>query len=277
MSTESIFSPSHSIMQDSLAAPAANDFAPGIEAAFPAQFAELDGNVECVAGQIPDFVRGTYYLNGPARFRIGDLPYRHWLDGDGMVSRMRIGADGVHFKSRYVRSTKYVSEQDAGRALFRTFGTSFSGSRLNAIHNGLENPVNVSVYPFADRLLAFGEQGLPWEMDPDTLETRGQFTFNGRLNDASPMAAHPKFDPETGEMFNFGIFYSGQICAALFLSPGDGPASLSQGGPAALSLLGARLRAQQTLCGVLSVPLSSRYPRAIAGRKHGDGLSAMGA
>ena len=125
-----------------------------------------------------------------------------------MISRMRIGPNGVHFKSRYVRSTKYVSEQEAGRALFRTFGTCFSGNRLNALHNGLENPVNVSVYPFADRLLAFGEQGLPWEIDPETLETKGQFTFNGRLNDASPMAAHPKFDPETGEMFNFGVFFS---------------------------------------------------------------------
>jgi all-trans-8'-apo-beta-carotenal 15,15'-oxygenase len=205
ISTESMSSLTQSITQG---APAAGDFAPGIEAAFPAQFAEFDGKLECVAGQVPDFVRGTYYLNGPARFRIGDLPYRHWLDGDGMVSRMRIGGDGVHFKSRYVRSTKYVSEQDAGRAVFRTFGTSFLGSQLNAINNGLENPVNVSVYPFADRLLAFGEQGLPWEIDPDTLETRGQFTFNGRLNDASPMAAHPKFDPETGEMFNFGVFFS---------------------------------------------------------------------
>jgi carotenoid cleavage dioxygenase-like enzyme len=57
-------------------------------------------------------------------------------------------------------------------------------------------------------LLAFGEQGLPWVLDPETLETQGQFTFNGRLNDASPFAAHPKFDTDTQEMFNFGIFFS---------------------------------------------------------------------
>jgi hypothetical protein len=35
----------------------------------------------------------------------------------------------------------------------------------------LASPVNVSVYPVAGRLLAFGEQGLPWELDPVTLET----------------------------------------------------------------------------------------------------------
>jgi all-trans-8'-apo-beta-carotenal 15,15'-oxygenase len=194
----------------SVAPPSIPDFCPGIEEAFPSDFPEWDGRLECVAGEIPAYVRGNYYLNGPARFGIGNLRYRHWLDGDGMISRLRFGSDGIHFKNRYIQSTKFVSEQKAGRALYRTFGTSFQDSRLNRVNNGLESPVNVSVYPFGDRLLAFGEQGLPWELDPDALETIGQFTFNGRLNDASPMAAHPKFDPETGEMFDFGIFFSAQ-------------------------------------------------------------------
>jgi all-trans-8'-apo-beta-carotenal 15,15'-oxygenase len=187
-----------------------HNFSPGLEAVFPSDFPEWDGRVECASGEVPAFVRGTYYLNGPARFRIGNLRYRHWLDGDGMVSRLCFSADGVHFKNRYVQSTKAVKEQAAGRALFRTFGTSFQDSRLNRVKNGLESPVNVSVYPFGDYLLAFGEQGLPWRLDLNTLETVGQFTFGGRLNDASPMAAHPKFDTETGEMFNFGIFFSSQ-------------------------------------------------------------------
>jgi all-trans-8'-apo-beta-carotenal 15,15'-oxygenase len=186
------------------------DFAPGIEAAFPSHFEEWDGRVDRIAGEVPEFVRGIYYLTGPARFRFGNVAYRHWLDGDGMVSRLRFDANGIHFKNRYVQSAKLVSEQEAGRALFRTFGTSFQDSRLNRVNNGLESPVNVSIYPLGDRLMAFGEQGLPWALDPETLETIGQFTFNGRLNDASPMAAHPKFDPETGEMFNFGIFFSSQ-------------------------------------------------------------------
>jgi carotenoid cleavage dioxygenase-like enzyme len=72
----------------------------------------------------------------------------------------------------------------------------------------LESPANVSVYPYRGTLLAFGEQGLPIELDPLTLETRGAFNFAGRLNDVSPFAAHPKLDPATGEMFNFGIAFS---------------------------------------------------------------------
>ena len=72
----------------------------------------------------------------------------------------------------------------------------------------LEPPLNVSVYPFANAVLAFGEQSLPYELDPVTLETRGEFDFHGRLNELSPFAAHAKIDAATGHMFNFGISYS---------------------------------------------------------------------
>lgn len=184
------------------------DLAPGIETAFPREFREGCRLVQCVEGEIPKFVRGTYYLNGPARFGIGDLTYKHWLDGDGMVCALHFGTEGMRLTHRYVCSTKQEEEKQAGRPLFRAFGTTFPGSQLNRVNNGTESPANVSVYRYGDRLLAFGEQGLPWALDPETLETQGQFTFNGRLNDASPFAAHPKFDTDTQEMFNFGIFFS---------------------------------------------------------------------
>src|SRR5689334_12292983 len=53
--------------------PPLEDFAPGIEAAFPHEFQECDCLLEATGGPFPDFVRGTYYLNGPARFGLGDL------------------------------------------------------------------------------------------------------------------------------------------------------------------------------------------------------------
>jgi all-trans-8'-apo-beta-carotenal 15,15'-oxygenase len=45
-------------------------------------------------------------------------------------------------------------------------------------------------------------------LDPLTLESRGEFDFHGSLNEISPFAAHPKFDPATGHMVNFGISFS---------------------------------------------------------------------
>jgi all-trans-8'-apo-beta-carotenal 15,15'-oxygenase len=203
--TEPLLAPS-----SSPAAAPMPDFAPGIEKAFTPQTEEWEERPECVAGEVPDFVRGTYYVNGPARFKVGDLDYRHWLDGDGMIARLQFHADGISFKNRYIQSTKFTAEQKAGRALFRTFGTPLADGRLNRFNTGLQSPVNISVYPHGGRILAFGEQGLPWELNPETLETLGQFTFDNRLNDASPFAAHPKFDTRTGEMFNFGVWFSAE-------------------------------------------------------------------
>ncbi len=180
--------------------------APLVERAFANQPAEGDRWLS-VEGTLPAYVRGSYYVNGPACFENGAVRYNHWLDGDGMVCALHFADDGVRFVNRFVRTTKWAKEQEAGTAVFRAFGTAFDGDQLKR-NLGLESPVNVSVWPWRDTLLAFGEQGLPYELDPSTLETRGEYTFDRQLNAVSPLSAHPCFDHEAGEMFNFGISFS---------------------------------------------------------------------
>jgi all-trans-8'-apo-beta-carotenal 15,15'-oxygenase len=139
-----------------------------------------------------------------------------------MVCALRFSDDGVQWTNRFVRTTKFVEEETAGRPIFRTFGTSFEGDALLR-GVGLESPANVSVYAYRGRLLAFGEQGLPWELDPVTLETRGRFTFGGQLNEIAPFSAHPKIDADTGELFNFGVsFAQDRPALNVFRFGGDG-------------------------------------------------------
>ncbi len=192
------------------------DHAPLLERAFDLELWEGDLELTEIEGDIPSWLRGNYYLNGPARFRRGTQRYGHWLDGDGQVSRLRFGGsagtgngtqDRVRFTHRFVHGTKVRDEDAAGHALYRTFGTAFEDDQLK--HGiGLESPLNVSIYPAAGTLLAFGEQGLPWELDPETLETKEVFTFDGRLNAISPFSAHPKIDGQSGELFNFGVSFA---------------------------------------------------------------------
>jgi all-trans-8'-apo-beta-carotenal 15,15'-oxygenase len=201
-----------------------NNHAPGLEILFDLPCPENSYALKPTAGALPTWLDGTYYVNGPARFRRGEQRYRHWLDGDGMVASIRFSRGQAQFTNRFVRSTKFVAEEDAGHFIFRTFGTSFNGDQLKR-GIGLESPVNVSVFPWNGTLLAFGEQGLPWELDPTTLETRGEYTFGGRLNAISPLSAHPCFCPVEGEMFNFGIsFASRQPCLHFYrFSPSGEP------------------------------------------------------
>ena len=183
------------------------DLAPLIERAFTLDVVEHAAVPLAVDGEIPAYINGTAYFNGPARFERGGLKYKHWLDGDGMVCAFDVRSGSPRLSNRFIRSEKFTREEAEGRAIFRTFGTSFTGDALKR-GVGLESPVNVSAYAFQRRLLAFGEQGLPWEIDPETLETKGLYTFNRQLNDVTPFSAHPKIDHHSGELFNFGVSFS---------------------------------------------------------------------
>ena len=168
--------------------------------------------MNCVRGSIPDYVRGTYLFNGPANFQLDKQgsQYRNWLDGDGMVASLKIDHGSLTFRSRYVQGRKFVRETELNRRVYRTFGTAFVGDRLKR-GIGTESPYNVSVFRYRGRMLAFGEQSLPMELDSETLETvtpGNAYDFNGALNEASPFSAHPKIDSRTGELLNFGVFYS---------------------------------------------------------------------
>lgn len=182
-------------------------WAPFLERAFLFEAVEDSYEISEVVGKIPAWLRGTYYINGPARFKRNGLFYRHWLDGDGQVCALKFEGDSIRFTNRFVQTRKLREETAAGNAIYRAFGTRFPGDRLR---RGLmiEPPNNVSVYRFANSLLAFGEQAVPWELDPDTLLTKGEFDFHGRVTEVTPFAAHPKLDVDSGHMLNFGVFFS---------------------------------------------------------------------
>ncbi len=189
-------------------------------APFPADVFESpaveSGYTRCmVRGELPAGLDGAAYWNGPARFGAGGRSARHWLDGDGMVAALGIDGPHVRFANRFVRTRKWCDETAIGRPLFRCFGTAFAGDRVLR-GMALESPANVSVVPFDGALLAFGEQGLPWRIDPDSLETKGQCTFRGAVNEVTPFAAHAKVDPETGVLVNFGVSFDAR-CPALSL------------------------------------------------------------
>ena len=183
------------------------DNAPLLERCFLFDAVEADYEVTGIEGRIPSWLRGVYYVNGPARFQRGGKQYNHWLDGDGMICSLRIGNDGVHFRNRFIHTRKWIEEEAAGQFLYRGFGTAFDDDKLRR-NVMLESPANVSVYPYDGRLLAFGEQTIPLDLDPQTLETRGEYDFHGAINEVSPFAAHAKIDPSNGHLVNFGISFS---------------------------------------------------------------------
>jgi all-trans-8'-apo-beta-carotenal 15,15'-oxygenase len=180
---------------------------------------EVDEELPIVEGALPSGLRGVLYRNGPGRMEAGGVRYQHPFDGDGLVLRFAFESAGpgvgrVRYRNRFVRTRELMEEARAGRMLYRTFGTNLPGGlRRNALRMRIKNAANTSVVMHGGRLLALWEGGAPHALDPITLETLGRHTFDGRLiNRASDrllapelaFSAHPRLDPATGELWNFG-------------------------------------------------------------------------
>jgi all-trans-8'-apo-beta-carotenal 15,15'-oxygenase len=168
---------------------------------------EHDYVADEVEGRIPEGLTGTLYRNGPAKNEVGGKPYAHLFDGDGMLSQFTIDEGRVHYRNRFVRTTHYLAERAADRPLYRGFGTQKPGGVLANAFRLPANVANTSVTFHAGNLLALWEGGRPWRLDPDTLETIGEYDYDGELKATYSFSAHPKIDPRTGELFNFGVQY----------------------------------------------------------------------
>jgi all-trans-8'-apo-beta-carotenal 15,15'-oxygenase len=165
---------------------------------------EHDYRIDDIEGQIPAGLRGTLYRNGSGRNDLAGEWFPHWFDGDGMISAIRFDDRGIHYRNRYVATENYRDETRAGHILNRGFGKQRPRGMLGNAFRQPANVSNTSVVMQGDRLLSLWEGGPPVALDPATLDTRGIETFGGTVK---AFSAHPKIDPQTGELFNFGIEY----------------------------------------------------------------------
>ncbi len=152
-----------------------------------------------VEGEIPGELNGTLYRNGPNP-QFAPRGRYHWFDGDGMIHAFTLSDRKVHYRNRWVRTQRFTMERDAGEALFGGLNDlNASDPRAQGI---FPNAANTNIIVHAGKLLALWEAGPPHELDPHTLDTIGPYDFGGKL--LGPMTAHPKIDPETGELLFFG-------------------------------------------------------------------------
>jgi carotenoid cleavage dioxygenase len=123
------------------------------------------------------------------------------INGDGLVTQFRFENGHLDFKSRYVRTEKFRLETAARKALFGAYRNPFTDDPSVAGRD--RTTANTSVVFHAGRLFALKEDGLPHELDPDTLDTRGRFDYAGQMQSFTT-TAHPKIDPANGEMVAHG-------------------------------------------------------------------------
>ncbi len=161
-----------------------------------------------VVGELPRELNGTLYRNGPnPQF---PSPGAHWFVGDGMLHAFDLADGRASYRNRWVRTPKFLAEQQAGRALFGGFGRKLPDAPADLADGGV---ANTNIVFHAGKLLALEEAHLPTEIEPGMLATRGYHTYQGRV--AGTFTAHPKIDPITGEMVFFGYNAAGPLTPAI--------------------------------------------------------------
>ena len=154
-----------------------------------------------VTGTLPEALRGSYLRNGPNP-AFAPLGAYHLFDGDGMVHAVELDGGRARYRNRWIRSKGLEAERRAGRALFGGLAEfRLPDEEVLAEVGPLKNVANTHVWRHAGRVLALLEAAKPTEITLE-LDTVGEHTFDGRLH--GPMTAHPKTDPETGELLFFG-------------------------------------------------------------------------
>jgi len=142
-----------------------------------------------VTGVIPPDLTGQLLRNGPnpAVVPLDETDY-HWFGGDGMIHAVSLAQGrATGYRNRWVRT----------RALAAKLETTPPSGPSEPI----DGPANTHVIRHGGLTLALVESGFPHALSPDLSRARVH-DFDGSL--ASPMTAHPKLDPTTGELIFFG-------------------------------------------------------------------------
>ena len=140
-----------------------------------------------VHGELPKELNGRYLRNGPNPISSpADPDKHHWFLGDGMVHGVRLQEGRAEwYRNRYVGSSR-ISDH---RGVADIDGANWNNSGIGP---------NTNVGGFASRTWAMVEAGtVPVELTYE-LETIGRNDFDGTL--PRGFTAHPKFDPDTGDM-----------------------------------------------------------------------------
>ncbi|NEO88452.1 MAG: 9-cis-epoxycarotenoid dioxygenase [Spirulina sp. SIO3F2] len=155
-----------------------------------------------VIGEIPPELSGMFVRNGPNP-QFDPIGQYHWFDGDGMLHGMHLQDGQATYRNRYVQTRGFLKEQAAQQAIWTGL---LEPPQMELPDGPSKNTSNTALVWHSQRLLTLLEAAEPYAIALPSLATCGSYTFNGKLQ--SPVTAHPKVDPETGEMMFFGYGFA---------------------------------------------------------------------
>ncbi len=147
-----------------------------------------------VEGQIPADLNGVLLRNGPNP-QFDPKGHYHWFEGDGMLHAIRIKNGNASYDNRWVRTQKFVAENEAGHALLNSDLTAEESTEIST------NTANTNIVYYNRNLLALNEGASPVSIQLSNLHTIGDFTYQGQATRA--LTAHPRYDFKRKELLTY--------------------------------------------------------------------------
>jgi carotenoid cleavage dioxygenase-like enzyme len=163
-----------------------------------------------VIGKIPSDMNGAFYRVGAEWYYPPKFADDAILNADGYISLFRFKNGKVDFKGRWVQTHRFLQERKAKRQLYGYYRNPYTDdeSIRDPSKPNLRTVSNTAPLVFDRKLFSLKEDGLPYQIDPNTLETVGTWDFHGKWK-SQTFSAHPKLDPLSGEMVAYGYEATG--------------------------------------------------------------------
>ncbi|KAL7044598.1 hypothetical protein ACKWTF_001997 [Chironomus riparius] len=139
-----------------------------------------------ITGKIPNWIKGSFILNGPGSFKIGDVSLNHVFDGMALLHRFHIENGNITYQCRFIKSEAYEKVKSENRLAFNEFGTTTisNGSFIQKVraffsqHDETSDNTLVTVYPIDTDMFALTETPIIRKFNPKTLETLERVDLN---------------------------------------------------------------------------------------------------
>jgi len=181
---------------------------PNFQGLFAPSRVEADIKDLEVEGVLPAELDGVFFRVAPDPRFPPVLQDDIWFNGDGMAARFEFRGGRVDFRQRWVHTEKFNLENAAGQALFGAYRNPLTDHP--SVRGRVRGTANTNIVYHGGQLLALKEDSPPVAMDPETLQTRGGWSFESAL-EGQTFTAHPKIDAGTGEMVAFGYAARGMM------------------------------------------------------------------
>jgi len=164
-------------------------------------------------GEIPKWIEGVLFRNGPGRYTYGKAEYEHFLDGHACIHKFRIKDGQVFYSNRFLQSEHYLRSKNDERC-YPVFGTADPCStmygRFQTFFYGTDpqvdnTAVNICSYGPSGDLYALTESSLYNKLDPITLDIQQVVSVSKNIKGAYTSFAHPHIESSDGTWYSMGI------------------------------------------------------------------------